>query len=412
MSWPTVPLSELCRMDCRGVRPDDPDMSLLLFIGVENIEPDSGNINFSNGTRIGNQKSTNFRFDERHILYGKLRPYLNKVAIPAFTGKCSTELIPLLPQVGVNREFLGYLLRQKKTVEYVMSSVTGTQMPRTDMKALMSLPVPLPPLEEQRRIVSILNRAAKIEQLRKQAQERLREFIPALFIRMFGDPVENPMGWDMAELSALGNLDRGRSRHRPRNAHELYGGPYPFIQTGDVANSNGLIQSVSQTYSEIGLRQSKLWPAGTLCITIAANIGKTGVLAFDACFPDSIVGFTPQKSIIVEYVQSALNLMQKRIEETAPMAAQRNINLKSLRELRIPIPSLIHQQRFAKIIKSMFSMSTHAMSIQYNVDKLTESLNSQLLKSDVEFGDKNVCYREIEDTTVSGLRVATSNNSP
>ena len=110
-------------------------------------------------------------------------------------------------------------------------------MPRTDMKALMSMPVPLPPLDEQRRIVDILNRAARIETLRTRAAERLREFGPALFVKMFGDPIENPMGWLREELGSLGTLDRGRSRHRPRNAPELYGGPYPFVQTGDIANS-------------------------------------------------------------------------------------------------------------------------------------------------------------------------------
>ncbi len=357
MNMPIVPLGELCEMDRQGLHPDDPIASGLPFVGVEHVESESGAFNFNNGSRVGSQRSTTFRFDERHVLYSKLRPYLNKVATPGFAGRCSTELVPLLPRDGVDREFIAYLLRRKKTVDYVMSLVTGARMPRTDMKALMTLPVPLPPLDEQRWIVGILNRAARIERLRKRAVDRLREFVPALFLKMFGDPVENPMRWDVTELSTLGSLDRGRSRHRPRNALELYGGPYPFVQTGDVSNSDGLVRIASQTYSEIGLRQSRLWPAGTLCITIAANISKTGILSFDACFPDSIVGFTPNASITAEYVQSALDLMQTRIEETAPMSAQRNINLRTLRELRIPVPNLSQQQRFVKIVGSTRAIS-------------------------------------------------------
>ena len=159
MSWPTMPFGELCEMDRRGLRPDDPDAAQLPFVGVEHIESDSGIIDFNSGSRIGSQRSTTFRFDERHVLYGKLRPYLNKVATPVFAGKCSTELVPLLPKRGIDREFVAYLLRRQTTVEYAMASVTGTRMPRTDMKALMSLPVPLPPLDEQRRIADILNRA-------------------------------------------------------------------------------------------------------------------------------------------------------------------------------------------------------------------------------------------------------------
>src|SRR6476646_2180193 len=107
----------------------------------------------------------------------------------------------------------------------------------------------------------------------------------------------------MASLGELGALDRGRSKHRPRNARHLYGGPYPFIQTGDIANSDGYIRTHTQTYSEAGLAQSRQWPTETLCITIAANIGKTAILTYPACFPDSVVGFTPGEDVTIEYVQ-------------------------------------------------------------------------------------------------------------
>ena len=156
MGWNMRSLGELCDMDRRGIGPDDPTASRLPFVGVENIESDSGIIDFDNGSRIGSQRSTTFRFDQRHVLYGKLRPYLNKVATPAFTGRCSTELVPLLPRSGVDRDFIACLLRRTETVEYVMASVTGSRMPRTDMKALMLLPAPLPPLAEQRRFAEIV----------------------------------------------------------------------------------------------------------------------------------------------------------------------------------------------------------------------------------------------------------------
>ena len=102
---------------------------------------------------------------------------------------------------------------------------------------------------------------------------------------------ECPYGWKLVRLHDLGEVNRGRSRHRPRYAEHLYGGPYPFIQTGDVKASNGRVTAHTQTYSEAGLVQSRLWPAGTMCITIAANIAETGILTFPACFPDSVVGF-------------------------------------------------------------------------------------------------------------------------
>ena len=187
MTARVVPLGELCEMDRRGLRPDDPRAARLPLLGVENVASDTGALNLDAGSRVGNGKSTSFRFDERHVLYAKLRPYLNKVATPEFAGRCSTELVPLLPRSDVDRDFLAYLLRRRETVAFVMSSVMGSRMPRADMKALMSMRVPLPPLDEQRRIVDILNRAARIETLRRRAAERLREFVPALFVRMFGE---------------------------------------------------------------------------------------------------------------------------------------------------------------------------------------------------------------------------------
>ena len=99
--------------------------------------------------------------------------------------------------------------------------------------------------------------------------------------------------WPLYKLDELGSVNRGRSRHRPRNAPHLYGEQYPFIQTADVKAANLYISEYMQTYSEAGLAQSKLWQPGTLCITIAANIVETGILAIPACFPDSVIGFIP-----------------------------------------------------------------------------------------------------------------------
>src|SRR5208337_1889641 len=110
--------------------------------------------------------------------------------------------------------------------------------------------------------------ADNLRKVRRYTFQLCDEFLPAAFLEMFGDPRPAFSAHPKMELGEVGGLDRGRSRHRPRNAHHLYGGPYPFIQTGDVANASRVIRTHSQTYSEAGLEQSKLWPAETLCITI------------------------------------------------------------------------------------------------------------------------------------------------
>lgn len=178
----TVPLGKLCEVDRQTTRPDDPIASSLPFVGLENVESDTGRLNLAAGSRVGGRKSTAFHFDERHVLYAKLRPYLNKVATPDFIGVCSTELMPLRPRKGVDRYFLASLLRLRSTVEFAVASTTGARMPRTDMDVLMSMPAPFPRLEEQRRfgdILASMERAAtKIEAASRKAAA-LRESLMA-----------------------------------------------------------------------------------------------------------------------------------------------------------------------------------------------------------------------------------------
>lgn len=165
---------------------------------------------------------------------------------------------------------------------------------------------------------------------------------------------ETGSGWRSAKLRDLGEVNRGKSTHRPRWAEHLYGGPYPFIQTGDVKASEGRITSYTQTYSDEGLRQSRLWPAGTMCITIAANIAETGILCFEACFPDSIVGFIADDSkCSVYFVEYVFRHLRRRIQREASGSVQDNINLGTLDRLQLSIPPLFEQRRIAAILGAL-----------------------------------------------------------
>ena len=161
---------------------------------------DMGFLDFDANSRVGSGKSPAFRFDERHVPYSKLRPYLNKVATPDFAGRCSTQLVRLLPRDGVDRDVLAHMLRRGETVQFAVDSANGTRMPSVDMKPSMTVPIPFPPFDVQRRIAGVLNRAARIVRLRETARDRFRLFAPALFDKTFGDPVENPMGWKAGKI--------------------------------------------------------------------------------------------------------------------------------------------------------------------------------------------------------------------
>ena len=158
------------------------------------------------------------------------------------------------------------------------------------------------------------------------------------------DLPELPEGWVWATMPQLGELGRGKSKHRPRDDAALYGGPYPFIQTGNVRRSDGVIAKYSQTYTEFGLAQSRLWAAGTLCITIAANIAETGILSFDSCFPDSIVGFIAgTEAVTTRYVELFIRTAKSDLERFAPATAQKNINLEVLEAVAIALPPIAEQ---------------------------------------------------------------------
>ena len=156
-----------------------------------------------------------------------------------------------------------------------------------------------------------------------------------------------PSHWLEARLSDVSLcLERGKSKHRPRNAAHLYGGPYPFVQTGDIARSNGIIHQHHQTYSESGLKQSRLWPAGTICITIAANIGSSAILSYPACFPDSIVGILVNQDLCIpKYLEYFIRTIRIELERLAPATAQKNINVAILDEVLIPLAPLGEQKR-------------------------------------------------------------------
>ena len=187
-----------------------------------------------------------------------------------------------------------------------------------------------------------------------------------------------PAGWRLVKLGDLGEVNRGRSRHRPRYAEHLYGGTYPFIQTGDIKNSGGRITGYQQSYSEAGLAQSRMWPVGTMCITIAANIAETGILSFPACFPDSVVGFIADESKCdTRFVEYTFRFLRQQIQNEASGSVQDNINLATLGRLRFPLPPLREQRAIAHILGSL----DDKIELNRKMNETLETMARALFKS-------------------------------
>ena len=311
------------------------------------------------------------------------------------------------------KEYLRYFF--KAFEQYLYDNATGTTFAQITGKVLAKMPVPLPPLKEQQRIVErIESLFAKLNEVEEKVQYVWDccddDFAIAVHKALSGNLTEewrkqnsiSRSGWKMDKLGNLGCLERGRSKHRPRNDPKLFGGPYPFIQTGDVAEADIDVDKHKQTLSEFGLAQSRMFPKGTLCITIAANIGDVAILSYDCCFPDSVVGFTPYKDVESKYIYYMMSELQKEIEANAPATAQKNINLKILNDIDITIPSVIEQKEIIAILDDLYDKKKQ---VKEKTEKIIDAID--LMKKSIfakafrgELGTNNL----EEESSVSLLK--------
>ncbi len=236
-------------------------------------------------------------------------------------------------------------------------------VPSLDRKNVHRLLVPKLPLEIQQQLVAEIEGYQKIIDGARQVVENYQ---PKIDI----DPE-----WEMVELGEVCEIKRGRFSHRPRNAPQFYGGKYPFIQTGDVVKSKGGKVPYTQTLNELGLSVSKLFKPTIVLIAIAANIGDTGILDYEACFTDSVVGLIPNERINPYYLELIMRTQKQRLNDIAPQAAQKNINVAILKEVVIPIAPLeIQNQIVSQIEKEQELVNANKQLIEIFEQKIKDRI--------------------------------------
>lgn len=281
-----------------------------------------------------------------------------------------TYVVEIIEPINIDYVFYWFKYRW---FDFNKDKMFGTAIPYIRLGNLQEFPIPVPPLAQQQRIVNhIESLFAKLDEARQKAQGALDSFETrkaAILHRAFTGELtarwrkERGIGmdsWERLKLGEIGTLERGRSQHRPRNDPRLFGGPYPFIQTGDVASANVYITEHHQTLSEFGMEQSRMFSAETLCITIAANIGDVAILSYDCCFPDSVVGFIPNNRSISKFVYYMMSVLQKELEDNAPATAQKNINLKILNAVEMNIPPVIEQAEIVRRLDNLLAKEQQA----------------------------------------------------
>ncbi|OUO76058.1 restriction endonuclease subunit S [Anaeromassilibacillus sp. An250] len=196
------------------------------------------------------------------------------------------------------------------------------------------------------------------EKQRLIAEKKIKKEKPLPEITDDEKPFDIPESWKWVRLQQIGELSRGRSQKRPRNDPNLFiNGTFPFIQTGDVARANGHISCWSTMYNQEGVAQSRIWPAGTVCLTIAANIGDVAILDFDSCFPDSVVGFNAYKPIMSnEFFMYGLMCYKTILDKLSRSTAQKNINIEILSQIAFPLPPLAEQKRIVEKLEQLLPL--------------------------------------------------------
>lgn len=324
-------------------------------------------------------------------------------------------LLLVRPSTKVNQRYIDYFFLSDNYRNRIKKLASGININNIRGEYITETLVPLAPLAEQQRIVDrIESLFAKLDEAKEKAQAVVDSFETrkaAILHKAFTGELtakwreEHDVGmesWEKYKFNELGTLERGRSKHRPRNDPKLFGGKYPFIQTGDVARSGMYITEHTQTLSEVGAEQSKLFPKGTLCITIAANIGDVSILTYDCCFPDSVVGFTPNERTLSEYIYYLMSTLQREIEANAPATAQKNINLRILNDLQLDIPSVAEQTQIVNQVEYLFFQEQHAKeaaeAVLEQIDLMKKSILARAFRGELGTNDPS------EESAVELLR--------
>lgn len=309
-------------------------------------------------SKLGLQKSSAKMVPRGALLvamYGATVGAVSQLGIDAATNQAICFLLP--DESKLDPHFFYYALKNK--VPEWLSKRSGGAQPNISQCVIKKTKITIPSLQEQKRIAAILDKANAIRRKRQRALELADEFLRSVFLDMFGDPVTNPKGWDVVTLSSIATIERGKFTARPRNDPQFYTGKYPFIQTGSITNADTYVSFHSQTLNEQGLTVSKLFPTGTIAITIAANIGDTGILTYPMCFPDSVIGIQPHNTNETIFLEYLLRFHKKVLYQGANSVAQKNINLQYIKPIKIIRPDNNRIAHFTKVAGKVWATKDH-----------------------------------------------------
>lgn len=385
MKWDSIALEELAVQRGGSVDPKKYKEEIFELFSVPAF--DAGLPEILQGADIGSSKKC---VQPNDVLISRIVPHIRRAWVVGskngYRQIASSEWI-IFRGEKIWPQYLRWVLMSDEFHSDFMRTVSGVggSLLRARPAEVYKIKILLPPIDEQKRIAAVLDAADALRAKRRESLDQLDVLLQSTFLDMFGDPVENPKCWDAIPLSMLATAERGRFSPRPRNDPSYYNGSFPFIQTGDIANSNGYISTWRQTLNDKGITISKRFEPGTIVIAIVgATIGKTAILSIPAYCPDSVVGIIPKKDVAEAiYLEFALSLRRSELLKRAPHTARANINLEILRPFLILSPPYELQRRFATIAQSIETQKTRLRAHLAELDTLFASLQSRAFNGEL-----------------------------
>ncbi len=381
-----VRLDSVAEIDRNGIAPES-IQSGTRYLGLEHIES-GGRILSSEPIKAGELASTKFRFGQNHLLYGKLRPYLGKIALPDFEGVCSTDIVPVRPGPDLDRRYLAYFLRQPSMIDYANSRSTGANLPRLSPRALGKLLVPVPSLPEQRRIAAILDQADALRRLRHKSLSTLSALKQSIFNDMFGRTAA-PKNVPINRLVDLADLINGdRSSNYPSGADIMDVG-IPFLSTTNLKNGQ-LDLTLCNFITEpkfASLSRGKL-ARDDIVITLRGTLGQCALFdcEYDTGFINAqmmIIRCSPR--IMPRYLQEFLSLpsVQSRLRASNSGTAVPQLTAAQMKELEIVVPDLSAQREFVERFDTLDGVARSGVVQLNDLDSLFTSLQHRAFRGEL-----------------------------
>ncbi|MGP5228361.1 restriction endonuclease subunit S [Arthrobacter rhombi] len=386
-----VRLGDIATIERKSVVPED-IADGTTYVGLENIAS-GGELVAVQSVKNGELASNKFKFENEHILYGKLRPYLAKIAIPEFAGVCSTDILPIRATKRADRRFLSHFLRQAKVVSEVNRNATGANLPRVNARVLESLAVPCPSLDEQLRIANILDRADALRAKRRETIDRLDSLSQSIFHEMFGDPAANDRDWSTHDLGVvLRSIDSGSSpvcSSRPAHGNECGLLKLGAITTGTwkPGENKAFTDAAPNVRNEV--RAGDVLFSRKNTPSLVAAVARVDEVPQRLFLPDLIfrLCIRDQEQMLPEFLTALLQYpTQKRaIQRLATGSAQSMVNISKAKLLGISVvvPPLELQQQFSNHMAVVEHLKTEYRAQLAQLDDLFLSLQDRAFKGEL-----------------------------